>query len=159
MSEIKITPRAKEAYDTVCRYFDNRKWTYEKKEEDLLASVLLKGDDIPVNVVFNVFAEREILCVSSPLAMEIKEDKVGEFTFVLALLSNAIYNGWYAYDMEHGAITFRAAAPFMGSTVSEDMVNYMLNIAYSTVNAHNDLLLALNNGMITVEQFFEALQQ
>ncbi len=159
MSEIKITPEAKEVYDTVCRVFDKKNWSYEKKEELLFTSLRIKGDDMPVTVNFVVDAEREALCVRSPLPFKIKEEKIPEFTFALAAISNTLFNGWYVYDIAEGTLTFRAVTSFMDSTVSERMVDYLLNITYSTVNKHNDLFLSLNDGMITVEQFFEALQQ
>lgn len=159
MSEIKITPQAKEAFDTVCRYFDKKNWSYEKEEEDLFISLRVKGDEMPITVNFAVDAERQILRVTSPLPFKVNEEKVGEITFALTAVANSIYNGWFIHDIEKGTLVFRAMAPFMGSTVSEEMVEYMLNIAYYTVNNLNDSFHSLSTGMITIEQFFERLQK
>ena len=159
MSEKKITPQAKETYDTVCRYFDGKNWSYEKKDEELFASLRVKGDDMPITLNFVVDAERNVLRVTSPMPFKIDMEKVGEFSFALTAVANAIYNGWFIYDIEKGTLVFRVMAPFMGSSLSEEMVEYLLNVAYSTVNNLNDRFHALSKGMITVEQFLDTMQQ
>ena len=75
MSDEKKMILARRTYEMLCDALDARSWNYSKEEEKLLVHFGVNGDDIPINFVIVVDAERQLVRVMSPLPFKMSEEK------------------------------------------------------------------------------------
>ena len=66
---------AQQAYDTLCKSLDRRGWKYGKDEAEFVVHFGVNGDDIPMNFIIAVDAERQLVRLMSPLLFKINADK------------------------------------------------------------------------------------
>ena len=66
-----------------------------------------------------------------------------------------LVNGTFDYDLSDGEIRFRIVSSFRESILSEELFNYMVLVAASTIDDYNDKFLMVSKGMLTIQQFIE----
>ena len=155
MSEEKNMKVAQNVYETICQMFDDMDFNYERHDEDLVISCTVRGDDFPMEILFFVYADREIVQLLSPMPYHINEDKRADAAIAVAVANYGLINGSFDYDMSDGEIRFRATQAFMDSILGKEVFRYMLAVASSSIDKYNDRFFMLNKGMMTVEQFIE----
>lgn len=147
--------KALAVFDTVCRTIDSENLKYNADKDKLIVFLSAKGEDLPINVLFKVDAEREVLTVHSLLDTQVEDDKRIEFAVAVNAANYALVNGSFDYSIEDGRIVYRMAQPYLDVGVSENIVQYMLYCVFSTVDEYNDRFLMLDKGMIDIEKFVE----
>ena len=55
-------------------------------------------------------------------------------------------------------ILFRLTSSYRESILSEDLFEYMIMIAASTVDVYNDKFFMISKGMLSIQQFIESEQ-
>ena len=146
---------AKQVYNTICEALDNRDWHYGKEEDELLVHFGVNGEDIPMNFILVVDAERQLVRLMSPLAFKMSEDKRVEGALATCAASYGLVDGSFDYDMSDGEIVFRMTASFRESEIGEGLFQYMISCSCATVDRYNDQFLALNKGMLTINDFIK----
>lgn len=155
MSEVNMK-QAKEVFATLVKMLDTRDWKYSKDEENLIIRSGVKGDDLPVEFIIAIDAEREVVRFLSKLPFSMPEDKRVDGAIAVCVANNGMVNGSFDYDISDGDIIFRLTSSFKsGSILSEDLFEYMIMVSASTVDRYNDRLFMLAKGMITIQQFIE----
>lgn len=147
---------AEKVYKTLCETIDNMKWYYEKIEERMMIYLDVSGEDIPMNFIIFVDAERQLVRVLSSLPFKMSEDKRLDAAIAVCVASFGMVDGNFICDMSDGSILFKMTASYMDSTISEALLNYMINCSCATVDAYNDKFFALNKGIISISEFIEA---
>ncbi len=155
MNEEKNMKAALNVYETICQMFDDLDFKYERHDEDLVISCTVKGEDFPMDILFFVNADREIVQLISPLPFRISEEKRMDAAVAVAVANYGLINGSFDYDLSDGEIRFRATQSFLDSILGKDVFHYMLGASTSTIDKYNDRFFMLNKGMITVDQFIE----
>lgn len=155
MSEEKNKKAALNVYETICQMFDDLEFKYERHDEDLVVSCSIKGEDFPMDILFIVDADRELVQLLSPIPFRISEDKRIDTAVAVAVANYGLINGSFDYDMSDGEIRFRATQSFLDSILGKEVFRYMLGASTSSIDKYNDRFFMLNKGMMTVEQFIE----
>ncbi|MBR2912810.1 MAG: YbjN domain-containing protein [Oscillospiraceae bacterium] len=155
MSEEKNKKAALNVYETICQMFDDLEFKYERHDEDLVVSCSIKGEDFPMDILFIVDADRELVQLLSPMPFRISEDKRIDTAVAVAVANYGLINGSFDYDMSDGEIRFRATQSFLDSILGKEVFRYMLGASTSSIDKYNDRFFMLNKGMMTVEQFIE----
>ena len=155
MIDEKKQKAADNVYATICQMFDDMDFNYERHDEDLVISCTVRGDDFPMEILFFVYADREIVQLLSPMPYHINEDKRADAAIAVAVANYGLINGSFDYDMSDGEIRFRATQAFMDSILGKEVFRYMLAAASNSIDKYNDRFFMLNKGMMTVEQFIE----
>lgn len=150
--EMKIT-RAKEVYALLCTALEHRNWNFEKFDEDLVVRFAVNGEDIPVQMAIFVEAEKELVTVLSPFTFKMSENKRIEGAIAACTASFGMADGSFDYDMASGGIVFRLSTSYTDSTLSEGVLQYMISCSVAMVDKYNDRFLALEKGMISIENF------
>ena len=158
MAEETKVIQAREVYGTLCSALDNRNWTYEKVEDELLVHFGVNGDDLPMKFIIRVDADRQLLRLHSPMAFKISEDKRIEGAIAATAASYGMAQGSFDYDLSDGTICFRLNSNFRDSTLGEGQVQHMINLSCAMVDQYNDQFLALDKGEMTLQQFLEKYQ-
>lgn len=148
--------RAKEIYDDLCKILDKRDWHYEKIEEDLVVKSGVKGDDLPIDFIMKVNPRNEIVSFISWLPFSIDEAKRIDMALAVCVANYGLVDGSFDYDLSDGTVLFRLTYSYRGSTLNEDLVEYMIMAASSIVDEYNDKFFMISKGMLTVQQFIES---
>ncbi len=157
MSEVNMV-KAKETYDLLCKMLDNRDWSYEKIEEDLVIKSGVKGEDFPVDFIMRVSPEREIVSFISWMPFEIPEAKRVDMAIAICVANYGLADGSFDYDISDGTIMFRLTSSYRGCTLSEDLLEYMLVVSAGTVDKYNDKFFMIAKDMMSIQQFIESEQ-
>ena len=155
MAETMELARAQKVYETLCAALDARQWRYQKEEERLLVHFGVNGEDIPMNFILVVDAERQLVRLMSPLSFKMAEDKRVEGALATCAASYGLVDGSFDYDMSDGEIVFRMTASFRESEIGEGLFQYMISCSCATVDRYNDQFLALNKGMLSINDFIK----
>lgn len=146
---------AKEAYNTLCRTLDNIGWTYKRMDDELKLMFGVGGDDIPMNFLIIVDADRQLIRLLSLMPFQMNSDKRVEGAIATCIINYVLADGSFDLDIETGHVMFRLTASFRDSLLSEELFRYMVSIACHTIDKYNDQLSDLNDGKLSVEDFIK----
>lgn len=158
MAEVNMA-KAKETYALLCKMLDNRDWYYEKIEEDLVIKSGVKGDDLPIDFIMRVNPRNEIVSFISWMPFKVDESKRIDMALATCVANYGLADGSFDYNLADGTILFRLTSSYRESTLSEDLFEYMLMVAASTVDEYNDKFFMISKGMLTIQQFIESEQK
>lgn len=143
------------AYRTVCSALDARDWKYERDNDKLLVHFGVNGDDIPMQFVIMVDADRQLIRLMSPMPYKIGEEKRMEGAIATCAVGWKMADGSFDYDLSDGSIVFRMTASFRESSIGEGLIQYLISCACAMVDEYNDKFLALEKGAISISDFLE----
>ena len=146
---------AKKVYDTICAAIERREWKYEKEEEKLLVHFGVNGDDIPMQFILVVDAERQLIRVMSPLPFKISEEKRMEGAIATCAATYGMVDGNFDYDLSDGSIVFRMTASFRDSVIGDGLFQYLISCSCAMVDEYNEKFLALDKGLMNVTDFID----
>ena len=153
MSEQKKLEQARKVFNTICTFLDGEDWPYTKNEEKFSVDCSAKGDDLPIDIRIVINPEFERIMLISFLSPIVPEDKRVDVSIVISFINKMFINGCFDFDIKTGEIYFRMSQCYMDCLLGEEVFEYMIYCACSTIDEYNDQLLMLSKGMITVEQF------
>lgn len=156
MDENKMI-NAKKMYDAVCAMLDSRNFKYEKIEEKLLVRFFVGGNDIPMNFIMRIDAERSLVVLTSLLPGSFPEERRELGAVATSEINFSLADGNFDYDLSDGTVYFRITSSYLSSLISQAALEYMLECSIYTVDKFNDKLFMLANGMVEIEKFLEML--
>lgn len=156
MADEKKMELAKQVYTTLCAAIDRREWNYQKDEEKLVAYFGVSGDDIPMQFILAVDAERQLIRVMSPLPFKMSESKRMEGAIATCVASYGMADGSFDYDLSDGTIVFRMTASFRESLIGEGLFQYLISCSCAMVDAYNDKFLAIDKGLLSITDFISS---
>ena len=145
---------ALQVYKAFQAHLDKNKFKYNAHDEDLVISLTVNGDDLPINTVIRVIEKRDvaqILCFCG----KVPEDKRIDLAAAVAVANYGMVNGCFDYDISDGELRFRVTHNYTDGVPSDEVIRYLLGIAFNTTDKYNDKLFMLGKGMITLEKFVE----
>ena len=101
MADAALMARANEIYNGLCAALDARNWKYKKDEAALVVFFGVNGEDVPMQFIIKVDADRQLVRVMSPLPFKMSKEKrmegaiatcVANYGMVDGALSDAIAN-------------------------------------------------------------------
>ena len=152
MIDEKKMELAKQVYQTLCRAIEKREWKYDKNEEELIVNFGVNGDDVPMQFIILVDAERQLM---SPLPFKMSESNRMEGAIAVCAASFALADGSFDYDLSDGTVLFRMTASFRESLIGEGLFQYLISCSCATIDKYNDQFLALDKGIVSITDFIE----
>lgn len=153
MVDEKKMELAKQVYQTLCEAIERREWNFGKDEEKLLVYFGVSGDDIPMELILIVDAERQLIRLMSPMPFKMSESKRMEGAIATCAASFVMADGNFDYDLSDGTIVFRMTASFRESLIGEGLFQYMISCSCAMVDKYNDQFLALDKGIMSITDF------
>lgn len=150
------TPMGQKVYETIIKMFDGNEYKYDRHDEDHVVTCLVGGDDLPMEMLFVVHDQREVVQVISPMPFRVPEDKRTEIALATTLVNDRLIHGSFDFNLLTGRIVFRLTTSFVESILGPKMFDYMLNVSAATVDDYNDKFMMISKGIITFEQFLES---
>lgn len=155
MEDEKKMKQAQATYQTLCKMLDTRDWKYQKNDEKLKIESGIRGEDLPIEFIMVVNPRQEIVSFFSRLPFKMSEEKRVEGALAVCLANYGMADGSFDYDISDGEIVFRMTSSFRESLLGEDLFEYMIMCAASTVDVYNDKFLMVSKGAMSIEQFIE----
>lgn len=155
MADEKQLRSARNVYDSLCEMLDGMNWRYNKFPEDLVVRFDVTGDDLPMQFIMAIDAERQLVRLLSPVPAKFGEDKRVEGAIATNQVNYGLADGSFDYNYEKGEIHFRMTSSFRDSLISKQMLSYMVQCACYTVDKYNDKFFMLAHGQIEIEEFFK----
>lgn len=155
MADEKQVRSARNVYDSLCEMLDEMKWRYNKFPEDLVVRFDVTGDDLPMQFVIAVDAERQLVRLLSPVPTKFGEDKRVEGAIATSQVNYKLADGSFDFSYEKGEVLFRMTSSFRDSLISKEMLSYMIRCACYTVDEYNDKFFMLAQGKMQIEDFFK----
>lgn len=140
-------------YETICAMFDNKGYHYERHDDDHVISCTVGGEDIPMDILFVVRDERQLVQLISPMPFRVPEDKRIDIALATTVINDRLVDGSFDFDMAEGRISFRLTTSYIESILGKELFEYMLMVSASTIDEYNDKFLMISKGMISFEQF------
>lgn len=153
MADEKKMELARQVYQTLCDAIDRRNWRYGKDEEKLLVHFGVNGDDIPMQFILVVDADRQLIRVMSHLPFKMSEGKRMEGAIAACVASYGMADGSFDYDLSDGTIVFRMTASFRESVIGEGLFQYLISCSCAMVDKFNDQFLAIDKGLLSIADF------
>ncbi len=144
---------AKEVFKTLCKTLDDKGLKYDTDDEKLTAFFGASGDDVPMNFILIVDADRQLLRFLSPLPFKMSEDKRIDGAIATCIATYGLNDGSFDYDITDGEIVFRLTASFRESVIGEGLLDYMLAVTAGVTDRYNDQFLAIDKGYLSIADF------
>lgn len=144
---------AKNVYNTLCAAIERREWRFDKDEENLVVHFGVSGDDVPMQFIMVVDAERQLIRLLSPMAFKMSESKRMDGAIATCVASFGLADGSFDYDLADGTIVFRMTASFRESSIGEGLFQYMISCSCAVVDEYNDKFLAIDKGLMSITDF------
>ena len=145
--------QAQQVYQAFKDHLAQHNFHFDPHDDDLVISMTVRGEDLPQPTIVRVMEDRGVVQILSPIPAKIPEDKRIEAAVAVATANYGMINGCFDYDMSDGEIRFRVAQGYMGIEMTDELVGYMLRIAFFTTDKYNDRFFMLGKGMMTLEEF------
>lgn len=153
-NEVNLT-KAKQVYQDFCAMMDNAGWNYQKEEEKLTIKAGARGDDLPMDLIIKVDAERQVVRVISFLPYTIAEDKRLDVAVAVSVVNNSLVSGYLDFDIAEGNLVFRMTNSYRDSLLGREVYKFLLYAACHAIDDFNDQFLMLSKGIISLEKFIE----
>ena len=144
---------AEKVFNTLCSAIDKNEWQYDKKDDILTVYFGVKSKDLPIRFVIAVDEERELIRLFSPFNFNMSEGKRIDGAVAVCAASFGMYDGHFGYDISDGSITFKMTASYRNSIIGEELFLYLIFCSCSMVEKFNDQFMAIDKGIISVEEF------
>ena len=154
MTDEKKLKNAQNVYKSLCDMLDSRNIRYDKHPEDLVITFTTQGNDIPMNFVMMIDANRELVRLVSPIPVTFDADKRIEAAIAINQANYLLADGNFELDFKTGRVLFKLTSSFIDSLLSQELFEYMIGVSCCAVDEFNDKLLMLAKGLISVDVFF-----
>ncbi|MBO7369122.1 MAG: YbjN domain-containing protein [Clostridia bacterium] len=148
--------QAKKVYDSLIRTLDEKNWTYDKFDDDLVIRSGIRGEDLPIEFIISVDAERELVRFFSKLPFNTPEDKRFDVALAVTVANNCLVSGNFDFNIDTGDLYFRLTQSFIGGTVlSDEMFDFVIYVSASTIDEYNDKFFLIAKDKMTLQQFID----
>lgn len=156
MNEEAKMKMGQNVYETICAMFDELEYKYERHDDDLVITCSVRGDDLPMDILFAVRPKRQIVQLISPMPFNVPEDKRFDIALATTVVNNRLVDGSFDFNMANGKVSFRLTASYIESILGKELFQYMLMVSASTIDAYNDKFFMISKNMMSFEQFLES---
>jgi Uncharacterized conserved protein len=145
--------QAKKMYSTIVKAVENIGWHGDFDEEQMRIELRVRGDDLPMIHRIHVRPELKMVSLFCTMPFSLSQERMMEGAFALCYINDMLTNGSFDLDVSDGAICFRYGLPYMDSIIGPGAVEHMIGFCTQVVDEFNDSLMAINGGLLSVEDF------
>lgn len=155
MAEDKGLELAKRVYEDMCQAMDKQEWHYDRHDEDLVVTIKMQGEDLPVGLILRVNAAAQVVSVFSVLPVTVPDEKLVDMALAVCIANDGMINGSFDLDMNKKQIVWRLCTTYQGSLLGSEAYCYMVGVSTGTVDKYNERFLMLAKDMIDLKKFVE----
>lgn len=153
MDDAMKRKNAVNVFGTICSMLDAMNYRYDRDEENLTIHCIIRGDDLPMDMIFIVNERRQVVSLFSPMPFKVPEDKIIDMALATTFINDMLVDGSFDVNLSEGKVRFRMTTSFIESILGEEMFTYMMLCASNTVDDYNDKFFMISKGMLSFEKF------
>lgn len=157
MAEQNQIKQAKAVFKTLCDMLDDKKWHYDKDENNLRIECGVQGDDLPMNIRMEVDAERMLVVLYSQMPFKVAEDRRSALAVAVSVANYGMVDGSFDYNYLNGNIVFRLTSSYRDSLIGKEMLAYMLACSCHTVDEYNDKFLMVAKSNMSYDEILKVI--
>lgn len=158
MADNRELRQARAAFDALCNALDADGWHYEKDEEDMSINCGAQGEDLPIEIMISVNADRALVTLLSEMPFKAPESRRREMAVAVARANDGMVDGSFDYDYSGGTILFRITTSIRESLIGERALQYIVYCACNTIDRYNDKFLMVAKNDMTCDEVAEFIQ-
>ncbi len=151
MSELQDLREARAVYSTLCAMLDDKKWHYDRHDDDLTVTCKVNGEDFPMDLRIIVSDKKKIVSVYCTLSFNIPDEKMGEIASAVSIVNFALIHGGFDYDIANGKIMFRMVSSYKGCLLSKRALRYLVEVSCNTIDDYNDKFYMILKNKMTLD--------
>lgn len=159
--EKKVEKQAQEIFERFCNYLKSVDWHFDTDTSNgnfiILASA--RGDDLLINFIVQVDPQRQLISLFSNMPFNMDKEKLFEGAVATSIINHLLADGSFDYDVHDGSILFRMTTSWRGGAISDDVFEYLMMVAYKTIDEYNDKLLMISKGVMSVDDLYKLTHQ
>lgn len=155
MENEKNLEQGKKIYEDLCQGLDKQDWHYDRHDEDLVVTISMKSEDLPIDMIIRVAYDAQVVNVFSVLPVKIPDEKLVDMALAVCVANDGMINGGFDLDMNKKQIVWRLCTTYRGSLLGSEAYSYMVAVSAGTVDKYNDRFLMLAKDMIDLKKFIE----
>ena len=150
--------KAKRVYATIIAMMDHDNLKYTRDDEKLRIKISFSTNDLDVDMIFSVDADRSLVRMISFLPDEctFPENKRVEGAVATCIANHNMVDGAFDYDFTDGELFFKLVNSYRESDIGEEAIRYMLRVALGTIDQYNDRFRDLADGTMSLSEFLAA---
>lgn len=149
--------KALDVYNMIINVLNDKKWKYEADNDALKVEFTVVGEDLPMKVRVYVDGDKELVTLMSSMGFNFPAEKLIEGAIVTSTINYLLRDGSFDFDISDGEVLFRLTTGFMDSLISEDTLQFMIDLSLFTIDKYNDMFMELAKGYMSLEEFFAKL--
>jgi|GEM_PF-2089371 len=139
--------------NTIKKYLDSQKWRYSVSNDQLGFSFGITTDRLPFQYQISVSPESESVYLSVGQDLVVPHDKRIAMAYALCAVNDYLVDGCFDYSVSEGKMSFRVVVAYGDAEFGATTVEYMINVAYSTLNKLNDAIVDYVEDRIDQREF------
>ncbi len=159
MTDAILMKNAQNMYNNLCAMLDEKEVRYNRMDDEMMVKFTMRGEDLPMDYLIAVDAERELVRLFSYLPVTFSGDDRVLGAVVTCRINYELADGCFDYNFADGTVMFRMTASYKDSLISKDLLAYMVACTGYTVDKYNDTLLLLAKGRMSLEEFLKGMDE
>lgn len=152
MADNRELKQARAAFDSLCKALDSDGWHYSKDEDEMTINCGAQGEDLPIEIMISVDADRALVTLLSEMPFAVSESRRREMAVAVAQANNGMVDGSFDYNYSNGKILFRITTSIRESLIGERALQYIVYCACSTIDKYNDKFLMVAKNDMTCDE-------
>jgi len=146
-------------FETVVRFFDEKEWKYERRDEDetLIAGFTAKNGKFRCIAICK--PEQDILLFRTLLSVMVPEEKRLEAAEFLTRANYGLVLGGFEMDMSDGEVGYKTSIDVEGGELTPALVGNMVHPNIQTADRYYPGLMKLLYGNLTPKEAVESIEK
>lgn len=158
MSDEKGFKQAQDVFKALCTMLDEHDWHYEKNAEKLMVKCGAQGEDLPMELIVRVDADRRLITLVSAMPFIIPENRRSALAVAVSKANYGLPDGSFDYEYTSGKIWFRMTSSYIESLIGKDLFEYMLMCSCFFIDKYNDKFLKVVLSEMTVNEILNFIE-
>ncbi|MBO4391219.1 MAG: YbjN domain-containing protein [Lachnospiraceae bacterium] len=152
------TAKGEELYNQVCNVLKKKNWDPECNPDDLVVSVSIDGEDLPISMNIRIKERLEAISIFCLLPFDMTEEHRMDVAAAINFVNSTLDEGSFDFNIQTGDVGFRVTALYGAQCIiGDELIDHLTEVAVSNLNRFTALFFALSKGMISLEKFLEAM--
>ena len=142
---------SKGVYDMIVNILEERKWRYEKFDDQLSVDFMITGKDLMMHFIIVVDEERRLVRLMSPFTFRPSKDNSLNLCVATTVINHAMGTGCFTYDPIKNQLMYKIATSVIHGDFGAGLFDFLIDFACEMVDAFNDKLFAVSLGYLGLD--------
>lgn len=146
-------------YSELCAMLDKEEFTYTKDEEHLAVELIMRTDDIDLQVKCSIWRSTSVAVLTADLGFNVPDDKVSQVLEAIARINEITVNGSFEYLFRSQRIRFSITQMGVESLIGASTLGHLFYVMLSTADDYNEKLFMITQGKYSMQELIDYLNE